>query len=59
MTKRNIGTVKWFNPEKGFGFIKPEGGGADIFVRISAVEGPISGSNSNWKSVAAKWRLLS
>ncbi len=33
-----IGTVKWFNPTKGYGFIQPESGGKDIFVHISAVE---------------------
>jgi len=32
------GTVKWFNPAKGYGFIQPQGGGKDIFVHISAVE---------------------
>lgn len=40
------GTVKWFNPAKGYGFIQPEDGGKDVFVHISAVE-------------RAGWRTLS
>lgn len=44
------GTVKWFNPVKGFGFIEPDDGGADAFVHISAVErAGLSGLNEGQK----------
>ncbi|MDC0033613.1 cold-shock protein [Alphaproteobacteria bacterium] len=44
------GTVKWFNPAKGFGFIEPEDGSKDAFVHISAVErAGLSGLNEGQK----------
>ena len=44
------GTVKWFNTQKGFGFIQPDAGGPDVFVHISAVErAGLRGLNENQK----------
>ncbi|PLR24275.1 cold-shock protein [Caulobacter zeae] len=46
------GTVKWFNSTKGFGFIQPDDGGADVFVHISAVERSSLGSLNEGQKIA-------
>jgi len=47
-----IGTVKWFNATKGFGFIQPDDGGQDVFVHISAVERAGLGSLSEGQKLS-------
>ena len=47
-----IGTVKWFNPAKGFGFIQPETGDNDVFVHVSAVEAAGMGTLSEGQRVS-------
>ncbi|MDE2166880.1 MAG: cold-shock protein [Alphaproteobacteria bacterium] len=47
-----IGTVKWFNAQKGYGFIAPESGGKDVFVHISAVERAGIGNLSEGQKVS-------
>jgi len=51
-----IGIVKWFNPVKGYGFIKPDGGGQDVFVHISAVEK--AGYTSLSEGIKIRYELL-
>jgi CspA family cold shock protein len=46
------GTVKWFNSQKGFGFIQPSDGGKDVFVHISAVERSGMGTLSEGQQVS-------
>ena len=47
-----VGTVKWFNATKGFGFIQPEDGSKDVFVHISAVERSNLGSLNEGQKVS-------
>ena len=46
------GTVKWFNSQKGFGFIQPDDGGSDVFVHVSAVERAGLGSLSEGQKLS-------
>ena len=48
---KNTGTVKWFNNQKGFGFIQPENGDKDVFVHISAVERAGMGTLNEGQSI--------
>ena len=46
-----VGTVKWFNAEKGFGFITPDGGGEDVFAHFSAI------ASSGYRSLEENQRV--
>ncbi len=52
------GTVKWFNPTKGYGFIQPQGGGKDVFVHISAVERAGLTSSTKGRSFNTRLRVV-
>ena len=52
-----IGTVKWFNATKGFGFIQPDDGGNDVFVHISAVERAGMGSLDEGQKLSFEAKL--
>jgi CspA family cold shock protein len=47
-----VGTVKWFNTQKGYGFIQPSDGSKDVFVHISAVEGAGMGALAEGQKVS-------
>ncbi len=48
----SVGTVKWFNSQKGYGFIQPDDGGKDVFVHISAAERSGIGNLSDGQKVS-------
>jgi CspA family cold shock protein len=49
-TMKDTGTIKWFNTEKGYGFIKPDAGGKDVFIHMSALKAAgLDGLNDNQK----------
>jgi CspA family cold shock protein len=48
----SVGTVKWFNAQKGFGFIQPDDGSKDVFVHISAVERSTLGTLSEGQKLS-------
>ncbi len=52
-----VGTVKWFNPTKGYGFIEPEDGSKDVFVHISAVERAGMGSLNEGQKVSFELQI--
>jgi CspA family cold shock protein len=48
----NKGTVKWFNDQRGYGFIQPAAGGKDVFVHVSAVE------RAGWRGLSEGQRVI-